>query len=398
LAKLTRPGRYAIGHGAYLQISQSGTRAWVLRYRVGARAVHMGLGSCNYVTLADARQKAIEAQRLRLDGRDPLQEKRAAKRARVLAAAHSKTFRECALAYIAAHESGWKGHHSRRQWTRSLEKYVYPQIGDLSVADVDLACVLSVIEPIWTTVPETARRVRNRIELVLDWAAARGLRTGDNPARWKGLVENLLPQRKPYGVKHLAAMKYVEVPEFMQRLRAQKGYAARALEFAILTACRSSEASGARWSEIEGDTWIIPAARTKAHREHRIPLPRRAVELLAALPRADDGEYVFPATRVGGELPRGELLRALQRLGRDDVVVHGFRSAFSDWAHERTTYPNIVIEQALAHTVGSAVERSYRRTDLLAQRARLMQDWSNFCDRPHIEAEVVPIRRARDAE
>ena len=209
LAKLTKPGRYAVGFGAYLQISEWGTRSWILRYRTGDKAMHMGLGSAEIITLKEAREKAHAAQRTRLDGKDPLQEKRAAKRQRLLAHAHAKTFEECALAYITAHEAGWRGDHSRRQWSASLERYVYPKIGNMPVADVDLACVLSVVEPIWTLVPETARRVRNRVELILDWATARGLRQGDNPARWRGLLENLLSeQRRAQAVNHLTAVPY----------------------------------------------------------------------------------------------------------------------------------------------------------------------------------------------
>jgi integrase len=395
LAKLTRPGRYAVGFGAYLQISEWGTRSWILRYREGGRATHMGLGSADLITLKEAREKAHAAQRLRLDGKDPLQEKRAAKRQRLLAHAHAKTFAECAIAYIAAHESGWRGDHSRRQWSASLATYVYPRIGNLPVADIDLACVLSVVEPIWTLVPETARRVRNRIELVLDWATARGLRTGDNPARWKGLLESLLPeQRRAQAVNHLAAVPYPQIGAFMEKLRGQEGVVARALEFTILTAARSSEALGAKWSEIDGDVWTVPPERMKAHREHRVPLSRRARDLLASLPH--DSEFVFPAVRTGEAPHHRTLIREMQRLGRSETIP-GFRAAFRTWAGERTAYPPHVVEQALAHTVGSAVERAYTRGDLLDQRRRLMEDWASFCDRPSVEGDsgkrrVVALR------
>jgi integrase len=390
LAKLIKPGRYAVGFGAYLQISQSHTRSWVLRYRSGAKATHMGLGPCSEVTLQEVLDSALAARRMIRAGKDPLQEKRTARRRRLLEHVHAKTFKECATAYIAAHESGWRGDHSRQQWSISLAKYAYPKIGNLSVADIDLPCVLSVIEPIWTVVPETARRVRNRIELVLDWATARGLRRGENPARWKGLLESLLPeQRKANSVKHLASMKYTEVGAFIQELRAQDGISARALEFTILCAARPGEAIGARWSEIDGDLWTIPSERMKAHREHRVPLSRRAVELLAALPRVDD--YVFPIGRMAPH-PRA-LLRLLERMGRDDVTTHGFRAAFRTWASELTAYPNHVIELALAHTIGNAVERAYRRGDLFDQRRRLMQDWSHYCSQPRVTGDVVPLRK-----
>jgi integrase len=299
LAKLTKRGRYAVGNNVYLQISEWGTRSWLLRYRTDGRATHMGLGPYDLLTLAEARECGHQARRQLLHGVDPLKAKRAAKRQRALDLVHSKTFKECALAYITAHEAGWRGDHSRHQWSASLEKYVYPKIGNLSVADVDLACVLSVVEPIWTVVPETARRVRNRIELILDWATARGLRQGDNPARWRGLLENLLSeQRRAQAVNHLAAVPYQDIGAFMEKLRSQEGIPAKALEFLILTASRSSEALGAKWSEIDGATRTVPAARMKAHKEHRVPLSRRAVELLASLPH--DSDFVFPAVRVGG--------------------------------------------------------------------------------------------------
>jgi integrase len=391
VAKLTKRGRYAVGHNVYLQISEWGTRSWLFRYRVGGTARHMGLGPYDLLTLAEARERGYQARRQLLSGIDPLTEKRTARREKLLATAHTKTFKECASAYIAAHESGWKGSASSKQWQQSLEKYVHPKIGDLPVANIDLACVLSVLEPIWTTVPETARRIRNRIELVLDWATARGLRQGDNPARWKGLLESLLPQKKPNGVEHLPAMKYAQVPSFIARLGNERGFAARALEFQILTGVRPGQACGARWAEVRGDTWVIPPERAKNGQEHRIPLSHEAAQLLTSLPRVDDGQHIFPAAR-GGPMHTREVLRLLHRLCPDKAVAHGFRSAFSDWAHDRTSYAPHIIEQALGHVVGTAVERAYRRTDLLEQRRRLMQQWSKFCSRPHVEGDAVPLR------
>jgi integrase len=391
VAKLTKRGRYAVGHNVYLQVSEWGTRSWIFRYRVGGTARHMGLGPYDLLTLAEARERGYQARRQLLAGIDPLTEKRASKRERLLATAHAKTFKECATAYIAAHESGWKGSASRKQWQQSLKRYVYPKIGNLPVANVDLACVLSVLECIWTTIPESARRIRNRIELVLDWATARGLRQGDNPARWKGLLESLLPEKKPNGVEHLPAMKYADVPLFMARLRNEQGFAVRALEFQILTGVRPGQACGARWSEIENDTWAIPPERAKNGREHRIPLSHKAVQLLASLPRVDDGQYVFPAPR-GGPMHAREALRVLHRLCLDRAVSHGFRSAFSDWAHERTSFAPYVIEQALGHVVGTAAERSYRRGDLLERRRQLMEAWAEYCGRPHVAGDVVPLR------
>jgi integrase len=390
LAKLTKRGRYAVGNNVYLQISEWGTRSWLFRYRLDGRATHMGLGPYDLLTLAEARERGHQARRQLLNGVDPLKEKRQAKRLRALDRVHAKSFKECALAYITAHEAGWRGDRSRRQWSASLTKYVYPKIGTLPVADVDLACVLSVVEPIWTLVPETARRVRNRVELILDWATARGLRSGDNPARWRGLLENLLSeQRRAQAVNHLAAVPYQQIGAFMEKLRTQEGIAARALEFLILTASRSKEALGVRWSEIDGNTWTVPASRMKAHKEHRVPLSCRAVALLASLPH--DSDFVFPAIRADGAPGYKTLIRVLQRLGVK-ATVHGFRSSFRTWAGERTSYPNHVIEIALAHTIGSAVERAYSRGDLLDQRSKLMEAWAAYCDRAAGDGEVVAIR------
>jgi integrase len=377
LTKLSKPGRYAVGHGAYLQISQQGTRCWVLRYRNGTKATHMGLGSCEYISLQEAREKAWEAQRQRLAGVDPLQAKREAKR-RQRPALVSTTFKQVAVAYIAAHEPSWRGNHSRVQWQQSLQRYVFPRIANVAIANITTPTVLSVLEPIWTRVPETARRIRNRIELILDYATAHEMRTGDNPARWRGLLENLLPdQRKANGKKHLPAMPWRETPAFMARLRADPDNAARALELAILTAGRAGEVLKARWSEIDFETamWVIPAERMKGHREHRVPLSPCAVKLLANLPRV--GAFVFVGTGADHPGPH-TLVRVLRRMGYAELTAHGFRSAFRDWAAEQTQYPNHVIEQALAHSIGGAVERAYRRTDLLDQRRRLMQDWSDF--------------------
>jgi integrase len=314
-----------------------------------------------------------------------LQNERRASQARAM------TFKQAATAYIVAQEPSWRGNRSGIQWTQSLQKYVFPRLGSLLVSDIDTPCVLSVLEPIWTRIPESARRIRNRIELVLDYATAHGMRTGDNPAKWKGLLENLLPdQRKANGVNHHAAMPWKDVPAFMTRLRDIPDNAARALELAILCASRSSEVLKARWSEIDLNTatWTIPAPRMKNHREHQVPLSRRAVELLANLPRV--GEFLFVG-RGDGPPNRTALLVMLQRMGDTEFTAHGFRSSFSSWANEKTPYPPHVIEMALAHAVGGAVERAYRRSTLLDQRRRLMQDWADWLGGP---ADVGCLGRA----
>lgn len=371
LAQITKPGRYAVGHGAYLQISEWGTRAWIFRYRAGERQYHMGLGSCEYVSLQEARQKAWEAQRLRLNGIDPLEAKRQQKAARRPSVA-AKSFRDCAIAYIDAHQAGWRGNGSRIQWTQSLEKYVFPKLGHPSVSEIDTPRVLAVLEPIWTKVPETARRIRNRIELILGYAATHGLRSGDNPARWTAHLENILPRVN--GKTHLAAMPWQEMPAFMKRLRAEPENAARALELQILTASRPGEVLGMRCDEVVGDMWVIPAERMKGGREHRVPLTPAARSLLQLLPTV--GPWVFVSRGYGPPMAQ-TLIRQLRRMGVE-VTAHGFRSAFRDWAAEATSFENHVVEMALAHSVGNGVERAYRRGDLFDKRRALLEAWSAY--------------------
>jgi integrase len=385
LSQLTRRGRYAVGQNVYLQISKQGTKSWVFRYRRGDRCHHMGLGPYDLLSLAEVRDRGYQARRQLLDGVDPLEAKRSAKRQQRAAQARAMTFKQAAMAYIVTQEPSWRSNRSGVQWTQSLQKYVFPHIGSLLVSDIDTPRVLSALEPIWVRIPETARRIRNRIELVLDYATAHGMRAGDNPAKWRGLLENLLPdQRKSNGVNHHAAMAWKDVPAFISRLRDIPDNAARALELAILCASRAGEVLNARWCEIDLDaaTWTIPAKRMKNHKEHRVPLSRRAAELLANLPRV--GEFLFVG-RGDGPPNRTTLLLMLQRMGHAGLTAHGFRSSFSSWANEITQYAPHIIEMALAHTVGGAVERAYRRGDLLDQRRRLMQDWAEFCDRPNAE-------------
>jgi integrase len=385
LAKLTKRGRVAVGHGAFLQISEFGTRSWVFRYVVNGRAHHVGLGSCTYVTLAEARQKAFEYRRLLAAGGDPLQAKRAAKRERLLASTPARTFQQVALEYIAQHEREWRSDHSRRQWRASLTRYAFPKIGSMAIADVDVAAVLSVLDPISARVPETTSRVKHRIALILDWAAARDLRPHDNPAR----RPRLLPKHKNH-VKHFAAVPYADIGAFMRELRAQEEPSARALEFLVLTVVRTNELLGARWNEIDGDTWTIPSERAKSGKPHRVPLSARAVELLASLPRV--GQHIFPG-RAGEEMGETTLRKVLQRMGCR-ATVHGFRSAFRDWAAEQTNYPNHVVEQALAHAIANGVEAAYRRGDLFEKRRQLMQDWAEYCGEPDTaNGVVVPLRQ-----
>ena len=386
LAKLTDPGRHAVGHGAYLQISEWGTRAWVFRYIRQGRARHVGMGSAIYVTLAEAREKAFEYRRLLAAGGDPLDQKRGIEREQIKADA--KSFKQCALDYIAAHEDGWRGDSSRRQWIGSLTRHVFPKIGNLPVAAVDVAAVVSVLDPIAREIPVTAKRVRNRIALVLDWAHSRDLRPNDNPAK----RPNLMPKRKPQ-VSHFAAMAYTALPAFMAELRARPDMTARALELAILTAARPGEVLGMKWSEIDlgAGLWTVPGERMKSGRPHRVPLSGRAVELLASLPR--EGELVFLGRRTGRKPHPMVLMLLLQRMGHS-VTAHGFRASFKTWASERTNYPRELIEAALAHVIGDAAEQAYSRGDMLAKRRQLMEAWTDYCGRPSVAGDVVPIRGA----
>jgi integrase len=375
------------GGNLWLQVTETGARTWLFRFRHAGKARAMGLGPLHTVSLAEARTKARECRRSLLEGIDPLEARRAARAEERLAAATALTFRECAERYIATHRAGWKNPKHAAQWVATLATYVYPVFGTLPVEAVDVGLVMRAIEPIWAAKPETAGRVRGRIEAVIDWATARGYRTGENPARWKGHLENLLPRRaKVAAVKHHAALPYAALPNFMAELRAREGVAARALEFAILTAGRTGEVLGAKWSEIdlEGRLWVVPAGRMKAEREWRVPLSEPAAAILRGLPRGR-GDQVFGLSNMA-------LLMLLRRMGRSDLTVHGFRSTFSDWCAEQTNTPSEVREMALAHVVGDKVEAAYRRGDLFEKRRQLAEAWARFCDGG--PAQVIELRPA----
>ena len=390
IAALKKPGRYAVGDGAYFQISKWHTRSWIFRYERLGKAHNMGLGPYPLISVADARAKARNAKRMLLDGIDPLQAKRKARTDALLQIARTKTFKECAEQYIATHDSDWSSAKSRAAWVSTFKNYVYPKIGALPVANIDTAVVLGILEPLWSRAPTTASRVRGRIETVLGWAGVRGYRSTENPARWTGQLEHILPSPNN-GTEHLASLPYQQIGSFMAALRAAPGIAARALEFTILTACRTAEVRGARWDEIESDVWVIPAKRMKAGKEHKVPLSNRALAILAELPR--DDALVFPSVRAGKGLGNHALLRVLERLKYDGVTTHGFRATFRTWAAERTGFEREVAEMALAHTISNAVERSYKRTTLFDRRRLMMQMWSDFCAGRDVDGEVVPIRR-----
>jgi len=387
-----KSGYYSDGGGLYLLVGPRGTKSWIFRYRVpapdkprGSRLRYMGLGSCETYTLAEARERAREFRKLRDQGKDPVEMRKANRQQIQLEAAKAMTFKQSAEAYIKAHCSGWRNPKHAAQWPSTLNTYVYPVFGDLPVQAVDVGLVMKVLEPIWTVKPETAGRVRGRIESVLDWATARGYRQGENPARWRGHLENLLPKRsKVRRVEHHAALPYAEISTFMAELRRQEGVGARALAFAILTAARTGEGIGVRWSEIclAERLWTIPAPRMKAGKEHRVPLSDRAIEILEEMQEVRQSDYVFPGAKSRRPLSNMVFLMLLRRMGRGDLTAHGFRSTFSDWCSERTNFPAEVREMALAHAVGDKVEAAYRRGDLFQKRRQLMESWARFCTAP----------------
>ena len=384
--KAKERGMYADGGGLYLRVTPEGTKNWVLRYMLDRKPHWMGLGPFPLYSLQEARARALDARRKRHEGIDPIEARRAERTRQRLDAAKAITFKQCAETYIASHSAGWRNEKHRYQWKATLKDYAYPAIGDLPVQAADTALVLKVLEPIWTAKAETAGRVRQRIESVLDWAKVRGYRDGENPARWRGHLDKLLPARsRVREVEHLAALPYAKMPDFLTTLRAREAIAARALEFLILTAARTGEVIGARWNEIDllDKLWTIPASRMKAHREHRVPLSPRALAILEEIQAACQGVasdgFVFLGPKPGTPLSNMALLMLLRRMELDELTVHGFRSTFRDWAAERTNYPNHVVEMALAHAVADKVEAAYRRGDLFEKRRRLMQQWATFC-------------------
>lgn len=397
VVKARKPGMYPDGGGLYLRIGPSGAKSWVFRYRVGDKRRDMGLGPLHVVSLQDARAKATEARRHRLAGSDPVAVRDSERMAARLAAAGGVAFEEAASRYVEAHRAGWKNAKHAAQWGATLEAYAFPVFGDVPVQAVDVGMVLKVLEPIWATKTETASRLRGRIESILDWAKARGYRDGDNPARWRGHLDALLPARTRVAkVEHHAALPYGEVGAFMAALRAHEGVSARALEFCMLTATRTSEAIGARWEEIDlgAGLWTIPAGRIKAGKEHRVPLSERTLEILAGMASVRESDFVFPGGRKGRPLSSMAFLMTLRRMKRDDTTAHGFRSTFRDWAAERTHYPREVCEMSLAHAIGDKVEAAYRRGDLFEKRRRLMDEWARYCaTMPAGTGDVVPMRK-----
>lgn len=381
--KLKKAGRYADGDGLYLQIGPTGGKSWLFRYTRQGKAREMGLGALNVMTLVDAREAATLARRTLAAGHDPLEMRKAEKKQQEVTAFGGITFSECATAYIEVHKTAWRNEKHIAQWSSTLKTYVEPVFGAMPVQAVNLELVLKVLEPIWHTKSETAARLRGRIEAILDWAAVREFRSTDNPARWKGHLDKLLPPRsKVQKVQHHTALPYQEIGTFMTELRRRREISALALEFTILTASRTSEVLNAQWDEFDlgaNKVWHIPGNRMKSGKNHRVPLSEATLGILAKMAEIKHCAYVFPGQKRDCPLSNMVFLQLLKRMKRPTLTAHGFRSTFSDWAAEQTSFAREVTEMALAHAIRDKVEAAYRRGDLLDKRRALMEAWSGFC-------------------
>lgn len=444
VGRTKEPGMYGDGGGLYLQVTaRPGAdgaarvyRSWIFRYwiperdpvtgdplrdRAGkprGRSREMGLGALDALSLAQAREWRDKLRLLRLEGKDPIEERDRTARDRAIEARKVLTFKDAATRYMDAHGSSWRNAKHRDQWTATLETYAYPILGDLDVRAIDTPLIMKVLSPIWATTPETAGRVRGRIENVLDAAKATGDRTGDNPARWRGHLENLLPKRsKARKVKHHPALPYVELAAFMVDLRQQQGVAARALEWTILNAARTSETIGGKPMELDrvAKLWTVPGDRMKAEKEHRVPLADAALAILDDLDVMGEARpYVFPGGKAGRPLSNMAMLALIERMnearaaaglpkwtdpkqGGAEIVPHGFRSTFQDWAAECTNFPRELVDMALAHTVSDKVEAAYRRGDMFEKRRRLLEAWAAFCAKPAAIGGKVVALRSRSA-
>jgi len=395
VARIKAPGWYADGAGLYLQVSKSGSKSWVYRYKTAGKERRHGLGGYSSDnSLKDARISAGECRKLRRQGIDPISYKHQKMVAKRLNDAKAITFKECALSYIASHKSGWRNAKHVAQWTNTLETYAYPIIGELSIQDIDTGLVLAVIEPIWHTKTETASRIRQRIEKILDWAKVRGYRDGENPARWRGHLSVSLPKpAKVSKVKHFKALPYKELPAYFQQLRQINTIAAKALAFTILTATRATEARECRWCEIDtsNKVWIIPAHRMKADNEHRVPLSDEALKIINEV-QGYNTDLLFTGIKRGQAISEATIRKLLKKT-HATITTHGFRSTFRDWCAEMTAYPRELAEKALAHSVGNATEAAYQRGDMLAKRQRLMTAWGDYCTTDSIKSGVIPISK-----
>lgn len=403
VTRLKKRGLYGDGGGLTLQITSTGAKSWLFRYMIAGKSFGMGLGPTHTVSLSEARQKALDARKLLIDGINPLAARKQQKTATALASARMMTFDQCAEAYILAHKASWKNAKHADQWANTLKTYASPVFGHLPVADIDTSLIVKCLSPIWELKTETATRLRGRIEAVLGWAATSGYRTGENPARWKDHLSNLLAKiNKASRTKHHPSLPWQLIDKFMSALKLREGISARAVEFAILTACRSGEVRGAQWVEFDmaGKIWTIPAERMKSKREHQVPLSEAALALLDSLTKS--GNMVFPGTKNQplSDMSLTAVIRRMNGYGKSvwvdaygaGVTVHGFRSTFRMWAAETTNYPREVAEHALAHQLPDAVERAYQRGTQFAKRAALMAEWSSYCSTGKSNNAVKTIR------
>lgn len=397
VSKLKVPGYYGDGGGLWLQVSAVGTKSWIFRFTMAGRAREMGLGALHTVTLAQARDKALTCRQQVLEGIDPIEARNATRMIAAVSAARALTFDQCAEAYIETHRAAWRNAKHGDQWTATINTYASPHFGKLPVSAVDTGLVMMALQPIWTTKTETAKRLRGRIESVLSWATAQNYRSGDNPARWRGHLDQLLaaPDKIPGAkVKHHPALPYARIGEFMRRLRAEQGTAARAVELIILTATRTSEVFNATAGEfdLKAKVWTIPEGRMKAAKEHRVPLSDAALKLTADWNPEKGSAFVFQGAKEGKPLSNMAGLQLLKRMGYGEFTVHGFRSTFRQWAAAQTNFPREVAETALAHQLKDKTEAAYQRADLIEKRAKLMQAWADYCARVALPATVTEMK------
>jgi integrase len=413
--KHAKPGMHADGGGLYLQVTVGKddqiNKSWIFRFALAGKERQMGLGSLKTIGLRDARDEAERCRKMLREGKDPIVVRDAKEAEQQVANAKSMTFDRCAELFMKSHESGWRNAKHRQQWRNTLATYAAPIIGKLLVRDVDTELVMQVLQPIWTTKPETAGRVRGRIESILDWAKVSGYRDGENPARWRGHLDHLLVARsKVRKVRHHPALPHAQIGEFMAALRKQEGIAALALEFAILTAARSGEVRGMRWDDreinIADKVWTVPAERMKGDREHRVPLSPTAIEMIEQMREMRQNDFVFPGEKPDHPLSDMALTEVIRRMsdaaeaaggsrwadpknGDADVVPHGLRSTFRDWISEETNFPPELAEAALAHIKGDKTEAAYKRGTMFDKRRDLMDAWAAHCNQPADDAKVV---------
>ena len=374
---------YADGGSLYLRVAPGGSKQWIFRYTApSGRVRDMSLGAVHTFSLAEARERAADARKLRADGIEPINHKRARLAALRAADAKAMTFEQCAREFIKDNEAEWTSPKHRQEWEITLRKYVFPLLGSLPVEAIDTPLVLKVIKPMWERIPTTASRVVGRIHAVIGWATVHHYRHGDNPARWQGHLEHALPAlSKVAKVKHHAALPYAQVGAFVAKLRKDSSVGARCLEFITLTAARLGEAINAEWDEIDlaNRVWVVPSSRMKADREHRVPLSDAALAVLKVMQAIRQSDYVFPGTRQGRPVGENTPVRLAKQAAGSNITVHGLRSTFRDWASERTSFSREVAEMALAHAIPNAVEAAYRRGDLFEKRRKLMEAWAEFC-------------------